>query len=221
MGWHIFQPILAGARPLDRTIACFGATICLALTTLICAWMRLPVADVPLVVASIGSAAVLVFAVPASPLAQPWSVIGGNTVSALVGIAAFKAVPDLAIATGVAVGGAIALMSLCRCLHPPGGASAMTAVIGSQAVHDAGYAFAVVPVALNAVVLVLLGVVFHRISGKSYPHKPAPAAAPPGFHLEDIDAALADMADSFDISREDLDVLLSRAEAHAVARQKR
>jgi CBS domain-containing membrane protein len=125
------------------------------------------------------------------------------------------------LAAGLAVGGAIALMSLCRCLHPPGGAAALTAVIGSEAIHAAGYAFAFAPVALNSIALVSLGMFFHRMTGHTYPHEPAPAAPLPGFHLEDIDAALADLPDSFDISREDLDALLSKAEAHALARSKR
>ncbi|MCP3731885.1 HPP family protein [Sphingomonas sp. MG17] len=221
MPFRIFKPILAGARPIDRLVACIGAAVCLALTMVICTEIPLPVADLPLIVAPIGASAVLIFAVPASPLAQPWPVVGGNTLSALAGIAAFKAIPDPMIAAGVAVGGAIALMSLCRCLHPPGGAAALTAVIGSEAIHAAGYAFAFAPVALNSIAIVSLGMFFHRMSGHTYPHEPAPAAPPPGFHLEDIDAALAELPDSFDISREDLDVLLSKAEAHALARTKR
>lgn len=222
MSFHIFKPILAGARPLDRLVACVGAAVCLALTMVICAEIPLPVADLPLIVAPLGASAVLIFAVPASPLAQPWPVVGGNTLSALVGCAAFKAIPDPTIAAGVAVGGAILFMSLCRCLHPPGGAAALTAVIGSDAVHHAGYTFAFAPVAINSIALVALGMFFHRMSGHTYPHEPAPATATPaGFHLEDIDAALADLSDGFDISREDLDALLTKAEAHALARQKR
>lgn len=222
MPWRLFKPILAGARPLDRVVACIGAAVCLALTMLICAEIPLPVADLPLIVAPMGASAVLIFAVPASPLAQPWPVVGGNTISALVGIAMFKAISDPMVAAGAAVGGAILLMSLCRCLHPPGGAAALTAVIGSEAIHAAGYAFAFAPVAINSIALVSLGMFFHRMSGHTYPHEPAPAAAPPpGFHLGDIDAALAELPDSFDISREDLDVLLTKAEAHAMARQRR
>lgn len=221
MPMRLFRPTLAGARPVDRLIACAGAALCLTLTAAICARIPLSAADLPLIVASMGSSAVLIFAVPASPLAQPWPVIGGNVISSLVGIAAFQAIPDVAIAGGVAVGVAILLMSLCRCLHPPGGAAALTAVIGSDAIHDAGYAFAFAPVALNSIVLVMLGICFHRLSGHSYPHRPASAAPPAGFHLEDIDAALADLPDSFDIDREDLDALLSKAEAHARARRRR
>lgn len=222
MPFRLFRPILAGARPRDRLIACAGAAICLALTVLICAQLPLAASDLPLIVAPMGASAVLIFAVPASPLAQPWPVIGGNTLSALVGVAVFQHVPDAGLAAGLSVGLAILVMSLCRCLHPPGGAAALTAVIGSQGIHTAGYAFAFAPVALNSIALVALAMLFHRVSGHSYPHVPVPAPLEAaGLHLEDIDRALAELPDSFDISREDLDVLLSRAEAHAIARHRK
>lgn len=222
MSFAFFRPILAGARPLDRIVACVGATICIALTMFVCAGLPLATADLPLIVAPLGASAVLIFAVPSSPLAQPWSVVGGNTLSALVGVAVYRHVADPMAAAGLAVGLAILAMSLCRCLHPPGGAAALTAVIGSQDIHLAGYGFAFAPVALNSIALVALAMFFHRMSGHSYPHQPAPLAMPPdagGLHLEDIDHALADLDDSFDISRADLDALLTRAEAHAQARR--
>ncbi len=103
-------------------------------------------------------------------------------------------------------------MSLARCLHPPGGAAALTAVIGGSAVHAAGFGFALLPVAANSALLVALALVFHRVSGHAYPHRPAPAPQiareqrAAGFEPEDIDAAHADMHESSDIAREDLDL---------------
>jgi CBS domain-containing membrane protein len=212
-----FRPILAGAQARDRSIAALGAVAGIALTMWLGAQVPALADGLPAIVAPLGASAVLVFAVPASPLAQPWPVIGGNTISALVGMAACRWVPDATLAAGVAVGAAIAVMSLLRCLHPPGGAAALTAVIGGPAIHAAGYAFAFVPVAVNSVALVALGWLFHRAAGRSYPHRvvPAPAPLPPGFHLADIDAALAEMGEGFDIAREDLNALLTRAEQHA------
>lgn len=223
-----FVPLLAGATLPDRLLACAGAAIGIALTIIVCAQLPMAAGDLPIIIAPIGASAVLVFAIPASPLAQPWPVLGGNILSALVGIAAARAIPDVAIAAGVAVGGAILVMSLLRCLHPPGGAAALTAVIGSPAIHGAGYAFAFAPVGLNSIALLSIAMFFHRISGHSYPHYPAlqpkERAAlhhAAGFHAEDIDRALADLPDTFDISREDLDILLSRAEVHAKERRGR
>ncbi len=172
----------------------------------------------------------LLFAVPASPLAQPWSIIGGNTISALVGIAVGRLVHDPTIAIGIAVGLAIAAMSLTRCLHPPGGAAALTAIIGGPAVAAAGFGFALVPVGLNSALLVGLGWLFHRLSRHSYPHRAAPAPVnthgtgdpPPqlriGFSAGDVDAALADLGEAFDIDREDLDRLLRQVERRALMR---
>src|SRR6187551_2341605 len=83
----------------------------------------------PWLVAPMGASAVLIFAAPASPLAQPWAVLGGNTVSALVGTACVLLIPDPALAGAVAVALAIGLMFQLRCLHPPGGASALLMVL--------------------------------------------------------------------------------------------
>ena len=218
---RFFQPLLAGATLPGRLLACAGAVIGIALTIIVCDGLPPLGPDLPIIVAPLGASAVLVFAVPASPLAQPWSVVGGNILSTLVGVAMFQAIPSLPLAAGCAVGGAILVMSLCRCLHPPGGAAALTAVIGSQGIHAAGFAFAFAPVAINSIALVAIGMFFHRATGRSYPHEPA--VAPTGMDAAriqpaDIDAALEDMHESFDIAREDLDTLLAHAERHARAR---
>jgi len=216
-----FKPLLAGATLPGRLIACLGAVIGIALTIIVCGGLPPLGPDLPIIVAPLGASAVLVFAVPASPLAQPWSVVGGNVLSTLVGVAAFQAIPSLPLAAGCAVGGAILVMSLARCLHPPGGAAALTAVIGSQGIHAAGFAFAFAPVAINSIALVAIGMAFHRATGRSYPHEPAvmpPAASPALIGPEDVDAALEEMHESFDIAREDLDTLLAHAERHARAR---
>lgn len=216
----IFKPILAGAQLPGRLIACAGAAIGIALSMIVCARLSLTAADLPAIVAPLGASAVLIFAVPASPLAQPWPVIGGNVISALVGIAIFRLVPHPALAAGIAVGSAILVMSLLRCLHPPGGAAALTAVIGGAAVNQAGFGFALAPVGINSVALVLIGIAYHKATRHSYPHQPAaPRPAPLGLRQADIDAALAEMDESFDISRADLDALLLRAEAHAARRK--
>ena len=219
MPLRLFKPLLAGATLSERLIACVGAGLGLALTYI--AGTLAPHGTLPAIVAPLGASAVLVFAVPASPLAQPWPVIGGNTISALIGVAIWRLIPDPTVAAGLAVAAAILAMSLLRCLHPPGGAAALTAVIGGAAVHEAGWSFALVPVALNSVALVVAGLAFHRLTRRSYPHHPpapVPAVRPAAIQPADIDAALAEMHESFDIAREDLDQLVARAQAHAAAR---
>lgn len=222
---RLFVPILAGGTLRDRMLACAGALAGIGVTALVSGWLLHPAGLLLAIVAPMGASAVLVFAVPASPLAQPWPVVGGNVISALVGIAVASLVPDQEMAAGIAVAAAILAMSLTRSLHPPGGAAALTAVIGGPAIASAGYAFAFVPVGVNAVMLAIMGIAFHRFSGHSYPHRPVPVSGhvvPPGVpHPEDIDLALADLGETFDIGREDLDLLFGRVEHYAVQRRRR
>ena len=184
----------------------------------------------PLLVAPMGASAVLLFAVPASPLAQPWSIIGGNTLSALVGVLVAMAVPNPVLAAGIAVALAILVMSLTRSLHPPGGAAALTAVFGGPTVAAWGLLFPLIPVALNSCILVALGILFHRLAKRKYPHQGAapaanthgtadqPASIRVGFQNEDIDAALSSLNESFDIDRDDLGRVLREIELQTVIR---
>ena len=110
-GSRLFSPILAGASLRDRIWACVGALVGIAATGLACSY-AISDAFSLLLVAPIGASAVLLFAVPSSPLAQPWSVIGGNSLSAGVGVAIIQLDLPLALAAGMAVGGAILVMSL-------------------------------------------------------------------------------------------------------------
>jgi CBS domain-containing membrane protein len=211
----LFRPILAGATLPDRLLACLGALLGIGLTAFLCA--SLPVA----LIAPIGASAVLVFAVPASPLAQPWPVLGGNAVSALVGVAVAQALGPTSLAAGLAVAAAILAMSLGRCLHPPGGAAALTAVIGGPAVAEAGWLFPLAPVALNSAALLFAAWSFHRVSGHAYPHRALPPAPQPAFTSQDLDRALEAEHETFDIAREDLERLLARVEAEAARRRAR
>lgn len=221
---RLFHPILTGAHFGERVIACFGASVGIMLTIIVCTQLPFASSDVPIIVAPLGASAVLIFAVPASPLAQPWPVVGGNIISTLVGVAAFEMIPDTTIAAGVAVGGAILVMSLLQCLHPPGGAAALTAVIGGASIHAAHYGFAFAPVGINSIALVSLGMFFHHATARSYPHRSGPlptGAGAPSLYSSDIDAAIDEMHETFDISRADLDALLARAELHAELRRSR
>ncbi|MDB5470117.1 MAG: hypothetical protein JWR84_1677 [Caulobacter sp.] len=211
----------------ERLKAFAGALIGIAITSLV---THLAVPDagaLPLLIAPMGASAVLLFAVPASPLAQPWSIIGGNVLSGLAGVTCVQLIPDPTLAAAAAVASAILLMSLCRCLHPPGGAVALTTAVGGHVVLAAGYSFVLVPVGLNSLILLAVALVFNNLSGRSYPHiahalPPAPhSTADPvpdvrvGFTLADIDQALRHYGELLDVSREDLDVLFRQVEVQA------
>lgn len=228
--FRLFSPILAGATLKERLIACFGALLGIGLTGVISGYLFGQGPHLPLIVAPMGASAVLLFAVPASPLAQPWSIIGGNTISAMMGIIAAYFIRDPIIATGVGVSLAIGAMSFTRSLHPPGGAAALTAVLGGPVVAGWGFLFPFVPVALNSCILVALGLLFHKLSKRNYPHvvlKPAenthqtvdlPSAVRVGFREEDVDAALEALDETFDIDRADLGRLLQQVELQAAIR---
>lgn len=228
--FKFFSPILAGATLGERIWSSVGALAGICITGLVCFLAFGRDASLPLIVAPLGASAVLLFAVPASPLAQPWSIVGGNTISALVGVTVVHFVPNSFYAIGLAVSLAILAMSLTKSLHPPGGAAALTAVIGGSAVHDAGFLFPLVPVAVNSLALVFIGVVFHKLSRHNYPHKVAPSSvnihkttdiAPGlrvGFSDADIEAAIEDLHETLDIDRADLDTLLRKVEQRALLR---
>jgi CBS domain-containing membrane protein len=176
----------------------------------------------PWLVAPIGASAVIVFALPSSPLAQPWAVIGGNTVSALAGIGAVHLVQYLGGSTlaAVVLGGALAAagMVALRCLHPPGGAAAVLVALGG--VLD--WRFAIVPVALDSLLLVLTATAYNRATGKEYPHRTPPARPSRShgrFSDADIDRVLARWNQVLDVPRDELHALLEAAEAEAYRRR--
>ncbi|MGG7603151.1 HPP family protein [Massilia sp. BKSP1R2A-1] len=180
-------------------------------------------ASLPYLVAPMAASAVLLFCLPAAPLAQPWPVIGGNVISALVGAACVQLGDPLWTAP-LAGGLAIAAMAALRCLHPPGGAVAVTAVLGGAAVQKAGLWFALAPVGVNSVLMVLGAVVWNNLSGHRYPHV-QPVVRPPeqkaGFAREDLDAALDSYGETLDVSRDDLASILADTEQRAAERRAR
>jgi len=123
-----------------------------------------------LIVASMGASAVLLFAVPNGPLSQPWPVMCGHLVSAFIGVSCYKLIPDMFLAAAIAVGLSIGVMHYLRCIHPPGGASALAAVVGGAEVHALGYNFVLMPVLLNVLVILTVAVlVNYPFSWRRYP----------------------------------------------------
>lgn len=164
-----------------------------------------------LVVASMGASAVLLFAVPHGALSQPWPVLGGHVLSALVGVASARAIDDVTLAAAVAVGGAVFVMHVGRCIHPPGGASALTAVMGGSAVRGLGFGFVVRPVLLNVVTILLVAAAFNAVfPWRRYPAVLARRRATPEAAREhtpsheDVVAVLREVGSFVDVTEEDL-----------------
>jgi CBS domain-containing membrane protein len=180
-------------------------------------------AHIPLLVAPMGASAVLLFAVPASPLAQPWSILGGNLVAATVGVTCALLVDDPVVASALAVSIAIGGMFALRCVHPPSGAVALTAVIGGPAVHALGYRFVLEPILIQSVLLLAGALVYHAATGHRYPHAhrlPAAERAPTtaGFTRADIVAALRRQSELLDIDPEDIEAVLREMQLQAYTR---
>jgi len=118
--------------------------------------------------ASLGASALLVFALPQSPMAQPWAVIAGNTLSALVGITTFHFLDQPMFAIPVAASLSILGMFMLRCLHPPAAAVALIAVLS----HVSSYRYAFFPVMVDSILLIVIGGAYSNLTGKRYPNKP-------------------------------------------------
>jgi len=174
---------------------------------------------------SLGASAVLIFAVPHSPLAQPWAVLGGHLLSALIGVTCYRLIPNAAIAAACAVGFSIGAMHLCRCLHPPGGATALSAVIGGSAIHALGYRYPLFPVALNCLIILSIGFLFNAaFPWRRYPASLMRYAAPrrnahiwPEISEAQIEAAMAELNVVVDISPRELAIIIEQTLQKAAA----
>ncbi|WP_022963211.1 HPP family protein [Halopseudomonas pelagia] len=170
------------------------------------------------VTGSMGASAVLVFAMPHGALSQPWSVVGGQVMSASLGVACVQWLPAGPWVAALAVGGSIFLMMYLRCLHPPGGATAMIVVLGGPAVESAGFHFVLYPILLDALIIVAAALLFNNLfEWRRYPlslshHQ---VARPPGIAPEDFHHALRQMNSYVDIEFDDLLKLVELANRHA------
>lgn len=215
------------ATPRERWLGSIGAGLGLLFTQWL-AHAMLGEAN-PWFLVPIGAAAVLVFAIPASPLAQPWPVFAGNVLAAAIGVACHQWGGATAHAAALAGALAVAAMFVLRCLHPPAGAVAVTAVLGGPAVTQLGWVFAAVVVPANAALLLLLAMVFNNALGRRYPHagaaRPHPHATAdplPTFRSltrQDVAAAMDSFGEILDIDRDDLEEVLVQAQLHASRRR--
>ncbi len=177
-------------------------------------------------IAPMGASSVLLFAVPASPLAQPWNMVVGNIIAGIIGVTCALFISNLTIAFSVAVALSIFLMMTTDSLHPPSGAVAITAVLGGTTVHELGYAFIFYPVLLNSVLLLIIAVIFNRLLGKQYPQiaqlntrskDPTPTQKVT-IQPQDIQDVLEHQTELLDISEYDLQKIILEAQEKANAR---
>ena len=179
----------------------------------------LGIAEAVYIIPSMGATAVLLFAAPNVPFSQPWNVFGGHIISAVIGVACYQLMPDIHIAAAASVGLAIWAQYYLRCIHPPGGATALAAVIGGSQIHDLGYLYVITPVLINTVVILVIAIGFNALfSWRNYPASVAKvekADAYSPIKHEDFVYALSQIDSIVDISEGDLVKIYSLATMHS------
>ncbi len=186
----------------------------------------------PIIVASMGASAVILFILPGSPLAQPWPLVGGQMLSAVIGIACAQMIANTVLASGCAVGGSIFAMLLLRCLHPPGAATALTPVMAADPGNLMNYSFVLMPVGINVMIMLVMAIFInrwvlryqypsipHQADNKKHQHsasiQPAQRA---GISEQDLQQALENMDMFMDVSTGDLSKLLTNAQMQSFKR---
>ena len=123
------------------------------------------------IIGSFGASAVLIYGAIKSPLAQPRNLMGGHVISAVIGVVFYKIFHDhLWLAAAMSVSTAIAFMHATKTLHPPGGATALIAVIGGEKIHALGFMYAVIPVGFGALIMLVVALLVNNIpKSRRYP----------------------------------------------------
>ncbi len=127
--------------------------------------------DLVMVIGSFGASAVLIYGAVKSPLAQPRNLIGGHIVSAIIGVSFYQMLhAPMWLVASVAVATAIAVMHVTKTLHPPGGATALIAVIGSIKIHALGYLYVIIPVGVGVTIMLAVALLINNIpKNRKYP----------------------------------------------------
>jgi len=201
----------APASHAERIVSGVGGFAAIFLILYI-AQLSLGVHHPGLLVASMGASAVLLFAVPHGPLSQPWNVFGGHLVSAIIGVTCYKLIGNHLVAAAAGVGIAISAMYYLKCIHPPGGATALSAVVANDAVHSLGYKFVLTPVMLDVMVILSVALTFNYLfKWRRYPaYLQKRALAPitthekPEISHADFVYALSQIDSFIDINEDDL-----------------
>lgn len=212
---------LSGAEKLRATLAAFMAILAVGMVSS----QFLQGNGLQIMITSMGASAVLLFATPHSPLTQPWPLVAGHAISALIGVTCAIQVPDIWLAAALAVSLSILAMLLTHSLHPPGGAIALLPVLDHhEHVLALGYQFVVAPVMLNVLVILLVALLVNNLlPGRRYPSSPLATTDKQhrhedqrpldrlGINKDDLQQALKEMDVFLDISKSDLDRVYRRA----------
>ncbi|HRG02080.1 MAG: HPP family protein [Bacteroidia bacterium] len=124
-------------------------------------------------IGSFGASSVLIYGAINSPLAQPRNLIGGHLVCAVIGVTIHKLIPnEIWLSSALSVSLSIVMMQITKTLHPPGGATALIANIGSEKVRNLGYMYVLSPVFTGVMILFIVALIFNNITpNRTYPIK--------------------------------------------------
>jgi CBS domain-containing membrane protein len=185
----------------------------------------------PFIVASIGASAVILFIMPGSPLAQPWPLVGGHLVSAIIGITCAQLFTDTIFASACASGGSVLAMLLLRCLHPPGAATALTPIIAVDSANLMNYSFVLMPVGINVAIMLVMAIAInrwvlhyeyptlpHQADNKKHKYHTMQPSQRTGISEQDLEQALENMDMFMDVSTGDLSKLLTGAQVQSFKR---
>lgn len=208
-------------------IACFCSIFFIALVTKV----FFPWPGYPMIIASMGASAIILFFIPGSPLAQPWPFVGGQLISALVGVTCAINIVETSTAAATAVGASVFLMLVMRCLHPPGAATSLAPIMAGSSITSLGYSFVIVPVAINVLSMLILAVIINRwVMKRDYPsplpvekkqiHSSTASGRHIGFSEQDLALALDDSDVFVDMAHSELSELLTQVEKYAFKRIK-
>ncbi len=214
-----FRPAPVTISLKDQLVATAGALIGIFLVGLICHFASVSFAVKAWMIASLGASSVLLFVVPGSPFSQPWAAVGGHLVSVTAGMICYHLFGETALGAAAAAAVAILAMLQLRCLHPPGGGTALLPIMA----HTTDWHFIFYPTTINAAALVVFALIFHRFTKHRYPSRqmaPARAKTPAlrNFDPADLDAALGEYNQVLSINREDLEDLIQRTELQSFRR---
>lgn len=225
--FSLLFPLQVSVTHREKLLSVIGGALAIAAT----AWISSRFIEpglAPFLAASMGASTILLLAVPHSPFSQPWPLVGGHLVAALAGITCAKLIPDIYLASALAIGLTVVAMFYLRCLHPPGGGTALLVLLGGPKIQALGYHFLLQPLLTNLIILLAATLIINKlIPGRRYPlspHRPGKGSAPPAgeippvklsFDEADLRSALREIDGVIDVTDEDLIRIYALATLHA------
>jgi len=213
-----FLGIQAHSSLDEKIVASVGAVLSISAVFFLTDWLTNYTLAMTLL-PSMGASAVLLLAVPHGTLSQPWPLFGGNVLSAGAGVICALSISNIYIAAGCAVGFAILIMHVFRCIHPPGGATALIAVVGGDAVRDLGFDFLLFPTLINCGVIFIFAFIFNNLfRWRRYPsslmkydnNMYSPETA--NIHVRHIQLAIESLDEIIDIAPEQIKYIIDKAD---------